>query len=165
MGMSKKCTAVDSLSDASSTSSRGSKVADGPSKKPATIEMSEECRGGEEYSDRRLFISNFPFSWHEDDLRAFLEDYGPVMEVNIVYNERGSKGFGFATIDDPDRCYRARMELNHTVVQGRRVEVPARSTAISSQILSTTPWEVPTIFRINRCSPATCKTMVVRNRI
>ncbi|CAJ0577754.1 unnamed protein product, partial [Mesorhabditis spiculigera] len=122
MGMSKKCTAVDSLSDASSTSSRGSKVADGPSKKPATIEMSEERKGGEEYSDRRLFISNFPFSWHEDDLRAFLEDYGPVMEVNIVYNERGSKGFGFATIDDPDRCYRARMELNHTVVQGRRVE-------------------------------------------
>ncbi|CAJ0560106.1 unnamed protein product, partial [Mesorhabditis spiculigera] len=122
MGMSKKCTAVDSLSDASSTSSRGSKAADGPSKKPATIEMSEERKGGEEYSDRRLFISNFPFSWHEDDLRAFLEDYGPVMEVNIVYNERGSKGFGFATIDDPDRCYRARMELNHTVVQGRRVE-------------------------------------------
>lgn len=38
--------------------------------------------------------------------------------MEIVYNERGSKGFGFVTINDADRCLRARLALNHKIVHG-----------------------------------------------
>ncbi|CAJ0936971.1 unnamed protein product, partial [Mesorhabditis belari] len=94
----------------------------------STIDVKDDDISGgsieyDEFSENRLFISNFPFEWTEKELREFLKDYGPVESVEIVYNERGSKGFGFATINDAERCLKARRTLNHTIANGRRVEV------------------------------------------
>ncbi|CAJ0957696.1 unnamed protein product, partial [Mesorhabditis belari] len=89
----------------------------------STIDVKADDAFDNEYSANRLFISNFPFSWTEKDLRDFLKDFEPVAEVEIVYNERGSKGFGFVTINDAKKCMDARAFLNHKIVNGRRVEV------------------------------------------
>ncbi|CAJ0957770.1 unnamed protein product, partial [Mesorhabditis belari] len=89
----------------------------------ATISIEDDAFNEDEYSSNRLFVSNFPFSWSEKELREFMKDFEPVAEVEIVYNERGSKGFGFVTINDVERCLRARLILNHKIVHGRRVEV------------------------------------------
>ena len=45
------------------------------------------------------------------------------MNVEIVMNERGSKGFGFVTLDNREGCERARRELHGCHVQGRIIEV------------------------------------------
>ena len=46
---------------------------------------------------KRLHVSNIPFRFREPDLRAMFEKYGKVNEVEIIFNERGSKGFGFVS--------------------------------------------------------------------
>ena len=48
------------------------------------------------------------------------------MNVEIVMNERGSKGFGFVTLDNREGCERARRELHGCHVQGRIIEVRGR---------------------------------------
>nr|2MGZ_A Chain A, Protein ASD-1, isoform a [Caenorhabditis elegans] len=72
---------------------------------------------------RRLHVSNIPFKYREPDLTAMFEKVGPVVDVEIIFNERGSKGFGFVTMQNPDDADRARAEFNGTTIEGRRVEV------------------------------------------
>lgn len=40
---------------------------------------------------KRLHVSNIPFRFRDPDLRAMFEKYGPVTDVEIIFNERGSK--------------------------------------------------------------------------
>ena len=42
--------------------------------------------------------------------------------MEIIFNERGSKGFGFVTLGDLELADKAREELNGKVVDGRRIE-------------------------------------------
>eukprot|EP00124_Ichthyophonus_hoferi_P003810 Ihof_evm5s357 gene=Ihof_evmTU5s357 len=44
-----------------------------------------------EEPNRRLHASNLPFRFREPDLKALFEVHGEVEEVEIIYNERGSK--------------------------------------------------------------------------
>lgn len=43
--------------------------------------------------------------------------------MEIIFNERGSKGFGFVTFAGGADADRAREQLNGTIVEGRKVEV------------------------------------------
>ncbi|GIY88273.1 RNA binding protein fox-1 homolog 1 [Caerostris extrusa] len=52
-----------------------------------------------------------------------LHQYGPILDVEIIFNERGSKGFGFVTFANSVDAERAREQLNGTVVEGRKIEV------------------------------------------
>ena len=45
------------------------------------------------------------------------------MDVEIIFNERGSKGFGFVTFANSSDADRAREHLQATVVEGRKIEV------------------------------------------
>ena len=45
------------------------------------------------------------------------------MDVEIIFNERGSKGFGFVTMADSDMALQARKSLNGTLIEGRKIEV------------------------------------------
>ncbi|KAI0230050.1 RRM domain-containing protein [Lamellibrachia satsuma] len=71
---------------------------------------------------KRLHISNIPFRFREADLRNLLA-FGPILDVEIIFNERGSKGFGFVTFANSADADRAREKLNGTVVEGRKIEV------------------------------------------
>ena len=52
-----------------------------------------------------------------------------MLNVEIVMNERGSKGFGFVTLDNREGCERARRELHGCHVQGRIIEVRMQEVA------------------------------------
>ncbi|XP_067671384.1 RNA binding protein fox-1 homolog 2-like isoform X3 [Haliotis asinina] len=71
---------------------------------------------------KRLHVSNIPFRFREADLRQLL-GFGPILDVEIIFNERGSKGFGFVTFANSADADRAREKLNGTVVEGRKIEV------------------------------------------
>ena len=49
--------------------------------------------------------------------------YGPILDVEIIFNERGSKGFGFVTFANSSDADRAREQLHASVVEGRKIEV------------------------------------------
>lgn len=71
---------------------------------------------------KRLHVSNIPFRFREADLRQLL-GFGTILDVEIIFNERGSKGFGFVTFANSADADRAREKLNGTVVEGRKIEV------------------------------------------
>ncbi|KAL5017837.1 hypothetical protein ScPMuIL_003559 [Solemya velum] len=72
---------------------------------------------------KRLHVSNIPFRFREADLRNLLGQFGPILDVEIIFNERGSKGFGFVTFQNSADADRAREKMNGTVVEGRKIEV------------------------------------------
>ena len=56
-------------------------------------------------------------------LSLSLQGYGEIVDVEIIFNDRGSKGFGFITLANIDDAKKARQELNGKVVDGRKIEV------------------------------------------
>lgn len=72
---------------------------------------------------KRLHVSNIPFKFRDPDLRQLFGPFGPILDVEIIFNERGSKGFGFVTFQNSSDADRAREKLNGTIVEGRKIEV------------------------------------------
>ena len=60
--------------------------------------------------------------------RCTLQKFGPILDVEIIFNERGSKGFGFVTFANSSDADRAREQLHASVVEGRKIEVSFPST-------------------------------------
>ncbi|XP_026861710.2 RNA binding protein fox-1 homolog 1-like isoform X2 [Electrophorus electricus] len=84
--------------------------------------------GGEEEGPgkaqpKRLHVSNIPFRFRDPDLRQMFGQFGKILDVEIIFNERGSKGFGFVTFENAAEADRAREKLNATIVEGRKIEV------------------------------------------
>ena len=72
---------------------------------------------------KRLHVSNIPFKFRDPDLRQMFGKFGSILDVEIIFNERGSKGFGFVTFQNSADADAARAELHGSVVDGRKVEV------------------------------------------
>ncbi|XP_039597192.1 RNA binding protein fox-1 homolog 1-like isoform X2 [Polypterus senegalus] len=72
---------------------------------------------------KRLHVSNIPFRFRDPDLRQMFGQFGKILDVEIIFNERGSKGFGFVTFESSLEADRAREKLNGTIVEGRKIEV------------------------------------------
>ncbi|XP_051901954.1 RNA binding protein fox-1 homolog 3-like [Pristis pectinata] len=72
---------------------------------------------------KRLHVSNIPFRFRDPDLRQMFGQFGKILDVEIIFNERGSKGFGFVTFENSVDADRAREKLNATIVEGRKIEV------------------------------------------
>uniref|UniRef100_A0A8C6M4L0 RNA binding protein fox-1 homolog n=1 Tax=Nothobranchius furzeri TaxID=105023 RepID=A0A8C6M4L0_NOTFU len=72
---------------------------------------------------KRLHVSNIPFRFRDPDLRQMFGQFGKILDVEIIFNERGSKGFGFVTFESASEADRAREKLNGTIVEGRKIEV------------------------------------------
>ncbi|CAB4011636.1 RNA binding fox-1 homolog 2-like isoform X6 [Paramuricea clavata] len=72
---------------------------------------------------KRLHVTNLPFRIRDSDLQEMFGKYGEIIEAEIVYNERGSKGFGFVTMAQAADAMKARDNLNGTVIDGRKIEV------------------------------------------
>ena len=51
------------------------------------------------------------------------QKHGTLLDVEIIFNERGSKGFGFVTFAKGSEADAARDELHATIVEGRKIEV------------------------------------------
>ncbi|XP_065163988.1 RNA binding protein fox-1 homolog 2 isoform X2 [Atheta coriaria] len=72
---------------------------------------------------KRLHVSNIPFRFRDPDLRAMFGQFGSILDVEIIFNERGSKGFGFVTFANSADADRARDRLHGSVIEGRKIEV------------------------------------------
>nr|XP_019963570.1 PREDICTED: RNA binding protein fox-1 homolog 2-like [Paralichthys olivaceus] len=80
---------------------------------------SSEAKG----TPKRLHVSNIPFRFRDPDLRQMFGQYGKILDVEIIFNERGSKGFGFVTFETSADAEKAREKLHGTLVEGRKIEV------------------------------------------
>uniref|UniRef100_A0A3Q1F4X8 RNA binding protein fox-1 homolog 3 n=1 Tax=Acanthochromis polyacanthus TaxID=80966 RepID=A0A3Q1F4X8_9TELE len=83
----------------------------------------------EKQQPKRLHVSNIPFRFRDPDLRQMFGQFGKILDVEIIFNERGSKGFGFVTFETSADADRAREKLNGTIVEGRKIEVALCSFA------------------------------------
>uniref|UniRef100_UPI00358F9120 RNA binding protein fox-1 homolog 3-like isoform X2 n=1 Tax=Myxine glutinosa TaxID=7769 RepID=UPI00358F9120 len=72
---------------------------------------------------KRLHVSNIPFRFRDPDLRQMFGQFGKILDVEIIFNERGSKGFGFVTFESSGDAERAREKLHGSMVEGRKIEV------------------------------------------
>jgi len=72
---------------------------------------------------KRLHVSNIPFRFREPHLFYMFEQFGEVTDVEIIYNDKGSKGFGFVTLAKSENADTARMVLHGSTVEGRIIEV------------------------------------------
>uniref|UniRef100_A0A3B5AKJ7 RNA binding protein fox-1 homolog n=1 Tax=Stegastes partitus TaxID=144197 RepID=A0A3B5AKJ7_9TELE len=82
-----------------------------------------EEEGSGKAQPKRLHVSNIPFRFRDPDLRQMFGQFGKILDVEIIFNERGSKGFGFVTFESATEADRAREKLNGTIVEGRKIEV------------------------------------------
>ncbi|XP_048881734.1 RNA binding protein fox-1 homolog 1-like [Brienomyrus brachyistius] len=82
-----------------------------------------EEEGSGKAQPKRLHVSNIPFRFRDPDLRQMFGQFGKILDVEIIFNERGSKGFGFVTFENAMEADRAREKLNGTIVEGRKIEV------------------------------------------
>ncbi|XP_042150537.1 RNA binding protein fox-1 homolog 3 isoform X10 [Ixodes scapularis] len=88
---------------------------------------------------KRLHVSNIPFRFRDPDLRQLFGQYGAILDVEIIFNERGSKGFGFVTFATSADADRAREQLNGTVVEGRKIEVNNATARVQTKKTPTIP--------------------------
>nr|CDS33567.1 RNA binding protein fox 1 3 [Hymenolepis microstoma] len=92
---------------------------------------------------KRLHVSNIPFRYREADLRQLLGPFGTILDVEIIFNERGSKGFGFVTFATPEEADKARESLNGTIVEGRKIEINNATARVMTKKKS----EAPTLMK------------------
>jgi len=71
----------------------------------------------------RLHVSNIPFTWSKEKLADVFGQYGTTFDVEVVYNERGSKGFGFVTFLAKKDALEAKRRMDREIVDGRRLVV------------------------------------------
>ncbi|KAJ7325669.1 hypothetical protein OS493_029093 [Desmophyllum pertusum] len=71
---------------------------------------------------KRLHVTNIPFRFRDHDLVQMFGQFGTLADCEIIYNERGSKGFGFVTFVNSADAMKAREKLNGTIVDGRKIE-------------------------------------------
>ena len=72
-----------------------------------------------------LFVSNFPFSTTEDELRALVVATGPVRRIRIIADRvtGRSRGFAFVELADPSTVDSVIGALDGTNFRGRRIAV------------------------------------------
>lgn len=85
---------------------------------------------------KRLHVSNIPFRYRDTDLQQLFSPYGHILNCEVIFNERGSKGFGFVTFANAQCADCARDCLNGQIIDGRKIEVnnaTARSRSPSNK--------------------------------
>ncbi|XP_018112128.1 RNA binding protein fox-1 homolog 2 isoform X5 [Xenopus laevis] len=123
-----------STANASSTQTDGSQT-EGQQSQTQNNENSET-----KASPKRLHVSNIPFRFRDPDLRQMFGQFGKILDVEIIFNERGSKGFGFVTFETSADADRAREKLHSTVVEGRKIEVNNATARVMTNKKSVTPY-------------------------
>ncbi|KAK6737716.1 hypothetical protein RB195_020055 [Necator americanus] len=120
---SSSTTASKSISHASKKDNEGTETSAKKPKEIAKISSTSAAGKEETYHDCRIYVSNIPFSYRDVDLIQMFSPFGKVSNAEVVMNERGSKGFGFVTLDSKEASEAARAALHGTVIQGRVIEV------------------------------------------
>ncbi|CAL2049552.1 unnamed protein product [Caenorhabditis brenneri] len=105
----------------------------GPTNGTAAVTQPDPSTSSGPEGPKRLHVSNIPFRFRDPDLKTMFEKYGVVSDVEIIFNERGSKGFGFVTMERPQDAERARQELHGSMIEGRKIEVNCATARVHSK--------------------------------
>lgn len=97
---------------------------------------------GKDVTPKRLHVSNIPFRFRDPDLRQMFGKFGNILDVEIIFNERGSKGFGFVTFGNEADAESARAELHGSIVEGRKIEVNNATARVQTKKPATAPTAV-----------------------
>jgi len=87
----------------------------------------------------RVHVSNLPFIFREPHLARLFSSCGTVTDVQVVTNEKGSKGFGFVSLSNPEEAAVALRTLHGTVVEGRRIEVNPATPKVRQAVMGSRP--------------------------
>ena len=71
----------------------------------------------------RLHVSNLPFRFRLPELSRLFSPFGSIADAEVIFNEKGSKGFGFVTLGSSEEALAARRGLDGVVVEGRVLKV------------------------------------------
>ncbi|XP_078195638.1 RNA binding protein fox-1 homolog 2 isoform X18 [Callithrix jacchus] len=123
-----------STQNGSLTQTEGGAQTDGQQSQTQSSENSES-----KSTPKRLHVSNIPFRFRDPDLRQMF-GFGKILDVEIIFNERGSKGFGFVTFENSADADRAREKLHGTVVEGRKIEVNNATARVMTNKKMVTPY-------------------------
>ncbi|XP_032897045.1 RNA binding protein fox-1 homolog 1 isoform X5 [Amblyraja radiata] len=66
--------------------------------------------------------------------------FGKILDVEIIFNERGSKGFGFVTFENSADADKAREKLHSTLVEGRKIEVNNATARVMTNKKTVNPY-------------------------
>ncbi|XP_036422932.1 RNA binding protein fox-1 homolog 2-like isoform X4 [Colossoma macropomum] len=118
--------------------------ADGSSQVEGGAQCSGSGTGAEgpesKMTPKRLHVSNIPFRFRDPDLRQMFGQFGKILDVEIIFNERGSKGFGFVTFESNTDAEKARERLHGTMVEGRKIEVNNATARVMTNKKMVTPY-------------------------
>ncbi|XP_047672722.1 RNA binding protein fox-1 homolog 3-like isoform X1 [Tachysurus fulvidraco] len=103
-------------------------------------DMLPSSESPEKQQPKRLHVSNIPFRFRDPDLRQMFGQFGKILDVEIIFNERGSKGFGFVTFETSTDADRAREKLNGTIVEGRKIEVNNATARVMTNKKAANPY-------------------------
>lgn len=92
-------------------------------KKSSSSTSSSSTDNNNESIYKRLHVSNIPFRYRREHLYNMFSIFGQVLDSEIIFNERGSKGFGFVSFADIDEAQRAKNALHNLMIDGRKIEV------------------------------------------
>ena len=56
----------------------------------------------------------------------FFQGFGDIIDAEIIFNDRGSKGFGFVTFMNAEDANIARDSISGKNIDGRKIEVRSR---------------------------------------
>ena len=102
---------------------------------------------------KRLHISNIPFRFREPHIFYIFSQFGEVTDAEIIYNDKGSKGFGFVTLAKAKDADKAQMSLHGSTVEGRVIEVNlATPKMVPSSRSRPIPCPVPTSWEFQQAS-------------
>ncbi|XP_066490248.1 RNA binding protein fox-1 homolog 2 isoform X6 [Tiliqua scincoides] len=124
-----------STQNGSLTQTEGGAQTDGQQSQTQSNENTES-----KSTPKRLHVSNIPFRFRDPDLRQMFGQFGKILDVEIIFNERGSKGFGFVTFENSADADRAREKLHGTVVEGRKIEVNNATARVMTNKKMVTPY-------------------------
>ncbi|XP_023612986.1 RNA binding protein fox-1 homolog 2 isoform X13 [Myotis lucifugus] len=131
-----------STQNGSLTQTEGGAQTDG---QPSQTQSSENSES--KSTPKRLHVSNIPFRFRDPDLRQMFGQFGKILDVEIIFNERGSKGFGFVTFENSADADRAREKLHGTVVEGRKIEVNNATARVMTNKKMVTPYANASSFQ------------------
>lgn len=92
-------------------------------------EAEEHHEGSRSLEDekKKVFVGNLTYTITEDELKAYFQQIGDVLDVQIIKRFNRSKGFGFVTFATEEAATEAVKVLDKTDCAGRAINVEATS--------------------------------------
>ena len=84
---------------------------------------------------KRIHVANIPFRFKKVDLFNLFRKFGPIEDIEIIYNKRGSKGFGFLTFSSYIAANNAKKNYDGALIEGREISVKDANLRVETEVV------------------------------